>query len=133
MQSERCLILRKQESPNRDSLSYPYSYLNEYDLTPNQIIGEPKQEPIDFPTCIFQYYWIHEGIKDEVPWRALFEYKDNDGNIRYGFYIGECDYTGFDCRGSMRLYLSDKVDVLIEKALTDEDYRLYFQETLVFP
>lgn len=133
MQSSRSLILRQQSSPNIKSLSYPYLYINnniydEYDLTPQSIIGEPNQDTIDFPSCVTNYYWIHEGINDEVPWRALFsyEYKDKSG---YGFFIAECDYTGFDCRGDMRLYLSDKVEVLIEKAFTDEDYRIYYSAT----
>jgi hypothetical protein len=129
MQTERSLELRQQNSPDFNHLKYPYSYLYEYDLTPTQIIGEPKQNSIDFPSCITHYYWIHEGINDEVPWRALFRYEDKDGNYRYGFYIGECDYTGFDCRGSMNIYLSDSVEVLIEKAFTDEDYRLYIKDT----
>jgi hypothetical protein len=129
MQSDRSFILRRQSFINLEWLSYPYFYLNEYDLTPESIIGEPKQDPIDFPSCITNYYWIYEGINDEVPWRALFEYKNKDGDSGYGFYIGECDYTGFDCRGSMRLYLSDKIEVLIEKAFTNEDYRVYLETT----
>jgi hypothetical protein len=71
MQTERSLELRQQKSPDLKWLEYPYFYLNEYDLTPRQIIGEPKQNSIDFPSCISHYYWIHEGINDEVPWRAL--------------------------------------------------------------
>ena len=129
MYSNRSLVLRRQSSINLEWLSYPYSYLNEYDLTPESIIGEPKQDLIDFPSCITNYYWIHEGINDEVPWRALFEYKNKDGDIGYGFYIGECDYTGFDCRGSMRLYISSKIEVLIEKAFSNEDYRVYLKDT----
>ena len=133
MQSSRSLVLRQQSSPDINSLSYPYLYIKkkyyeEYDLTPLSIIGEPDQDTIDFPSCVTHYYWIHEGINDEVPWRALFSYEYN-GKTGYGFYIAECDYTGFDCRGDMRLYLSDKVEVLIEKAFTDEDYRIYYSET----
>ena len=121
---------RRQDNAKRELLEYPYSFLNEYDLKPEEIIGEPVEDYIDFPTCITHYYWIHEGVNDEVPWRALFRYVDNNGKTRYGLYIGECDYTGFDCRGTMRLYVSDFIEVLIEKALTDEDYRLYISETI---
>ena len=132
MQASRSLVLRQQSSPDIKSLSYPYLYINniydEYDLTPLSIIGEPEQDTIDFPSCVTHYYWIHEGINDEVPWRALFSY-EYKGKTGYGFYIAECDYTGFDCSGDMRLYLSDKVEVLIEKAFTDEDYRIYYSET----
>lgn len=131
IRNERSFELRQQISPDVEWLSYPYSYLNEYDLTPKQIIGEHVEEEIDFPSCVSHYYWIHKGLNDEMPWRSLFGYYDNDkGKYRYGFYIGECDYTGFDCQGSMRIYLSDRIDVLIEKAFTDEDYRLYILATI---
>ena len=56
---------------------------------------------------------------------ALFQYKDRNGRARYGFYSGECGYTGFDCQGCMELYVSDRYDVLIMKALPDRDYTLY--------
>lgn len=120
---------RQQYSPNIESLDYPYFYLEEYDLTPKQMIGEPIEESIDFPSCINHYYWIYEGQNDEFPWRSLFRYVDKYGKERYGFYLGECDYTGFDCQGSMRLYVSDRFDIIIEKALTDQDYKLYISDT----
>lgn len=136
MQSPRITSIRHQTSPDKTKLEYPYSFINskqypEYqNLSPKKIIGEPTEEKIDFPSCVSHYYWIHEGRNDEVPWRALFTYVDENGKKRYGFYLGECDYTGFDCRGSMYLYVSDRIDVLIEKAFTNEDYRLYLLETL---
>lgn len=122
---ERSLELRQQNDPDVNWLTYPYSYLHEYDLTPKKIIGEPKEKKINFPSCVYYYYWIHEGVKDEIPWRALFGYYDDEkGKYRYGFYIG------FDCQGNMNIYLSDRIDVLIEKVFTDEDYRLYILNTL---
>jgi len=126
---ERDLNLRQQINPDKECLKYPYIY--EYDLTPSLMFNEPVEEPIDFPKCVIHYYWIHEGISDEVPWRALFQYRDNTGQVRYGFYLGECDYTGFDCDGTMRLFISDKIDTLIEKAFTNQDYFLYVNETHV--
>lgn len=129
----RVLSVRQQENINIKDLSYPYSYLDDYDLTPKRIIGEPYssyEECIDFPNCVTHYYWIHKGTNDEDAWRAVFGYVDKSNNIRYGFYKGECDYTGFDCRGDMELYVSDRYDVLIEKALSDRDYSLYIEETL---
>jgi hypothetical protein len=130
IKTDRIVCFRQQDNPNEESLKYPYSYLHEYDLTPQKIIGESSEENIDFPSCINHYYWIYEGVNDEVPWRTLFNYLDKNRKTRYGFYIGECDYTGFDCRGSMRLYVSDNLDVLIQKAFTNEDYRLYILETV---
>ena len=121
---------RQQVNTNKDSLVYPYTYIDDYDLTPRAMIGEMTEDSIDFPSCVTHYYWIHEGVNDEVPWRSLFRYvyKDKTG---YGFYIGKCDYTGFDCcvGSSMRLYVSDNMYVLIQKALTDQDYSLYIKET----
>jgi hypothetical protein len=126
---QRQLEVRQQASYKLEWLEYPYRYLNEFDLTPIQIVGEMPEERIDFPSCVTHYYWIHEGKNDEIPWRALFKYVDKHGKERYGFYLGECDYTGFDCRGDMRLYVSDETQVLIQKAFTDEDYRLYIRDT----
>jgi hypothetical protein len=125
----RLFTKRQQKTPKLEDLEYPYFYLNEYDLTPTQIIGEKQEELIDFPSCITHYYWIHEGENDCYPWRALFKYIDKYNKERYGFYLGECDYTGFDCKGSMRLYLSDNLEILIEKSMTDQDYKFYIQET----
>jgi hypothetical protein len=129
---ERITCIRQQESPDPTLLEYPFLYLSEYRHTPRQIIGEPTEEneiPY-FPECISHYYWIHQGINDEDAWRALFQYYDkNTNSYRYGFYLGECDYTGFDCQGSMNLYVSDRYEVLIERALGDHDYLLYIEET----
>ena len=132
---QREFTLRQQPSPNPDCLQYPFYFIFNrwYDTTPLQLIGEPDEERIDFPNCVTHYYWIHEGINDEVPWRALFRYVDSrlNNKERYGFYIGECDNSGFDCRGDMRIYVSDNMNTLIQKALTDADYRLYIEETII--
>jgi hypothetical protein len=68
-------------------------------------------------------------MNDQDAWRALFEYKDENEKRRYGFYAGECGYTGFDCTGCMELYVSDRYEVLIMKALSDYDYSLYMRST----
>ncbi len=130
---ERITTIRQQQYPDPKALEYPFDYLNEYRLTPRSIIGEPYEEKKleDFPNCISHYYWIHEGRNDEDAWRALFQYYDTNKNeYRYGFYIGECDYTGFDCQGSMDIYVADDYSVLIQRALADSDYALYIEETL---
>jgi len=129
---ERLTPIRQQPSPDPEWLRYPFLYLSEYRRTPRPIVGEPHddREIRDFPACVTHYYWIHEGANDEDAWRALFQYEDkNTGTQRYGFYIGECDYTGFDCQGSMDLYVADRYDVLIERAMGDRDYSLYLKET----
>jgi hypothetical protein len=129
---ERLTHIRQQPSPDPEWLEYPFLYLSEYRRTPRPIVGEPHddREIRDFPACVTHYYWIHEGRNDVDAWRALFQYEDkNTGTQRYGFYIGECDYTGFDCQGSMDLYVADRYDVLIERAMGDRDYSLYLKET----
>ncbi len=125
----RELCFRQQENIDLTDLNHPYSYLNDYDLTPKIMIGESQEDRIDFPKCVIHYYWIHRGTNDEDAWRALFRYVDIFNKIRYGFYKGECDYTGFDCQGDMELYVSDNYDILINKALSDRDYNLYIRET----
>ena len=126
--------IRQQARPDTRSLKYPYSFLppfnDEYfDLLPKAMFGEPREQRIDFPSCVTRYHWIHAGMNDEDAWRALFQYKDEHERTRYGFYAGECGYTGFDCTGCMELYVSDRYDVLIMKALSDRDYRLYVRGT----
>jgi hypothetical protein len=121
--------VRQMLNPNVLDMEYPYSYLHEYDLNPKIMIGEPIEDSIDFPSCVTHYYWIHKGVHDEDSWRVLFRYYDREGKARYGFYVGECDYTGFDCRGDMELYVSDRYDILIDKALSDRDYAYYIMET----
>jgi len=128
----RITSIRQQDSPDPAWLRYPFNYLSEYCLIPRQIFGEPSEDNViqDFPECISHYYWIHQGINDEDAWRTLFQFYDKNTNeYRYGFYIGECDYTGFDCQGSMNLYVSDHYEVLIQRALGDRDYSLYIEET----
>ncbi len=125
----RELGFRQQENPDLDDLEDPFVYIDEYDLSPKKMIGEVHRECKNFPNCVTHYYWIHRGRNDEDSWRALFRYQDEDGNTMYGFYLGECDYTGFDCEGSMELYTSDSYDTLIEKAFDNWDYTLYMRET----
>jgi hypothetical protein len=120
---------RQQVGPNTRSLEYPYSFIEYYNLVPKAMIGEPREQRIDFPSCVTRYYWIHAGMNDQDAWRALFEYKDENERRRYGFYAGECGYTGFDCTGCMELYVSDRYEVLIMKALSDYDYSLYMRST----
>jgi hypothetical protein len=127
----RELVFRQQENPNLENLKEPFLYLNEYNLYPKIMIGEKYYDCKDFPNCVTHYYWIHKGKNDEDSWRTLFKYKDEEGNNMYGFYVAECDYTGFDCQGQMEIYTSDKYEVLIDKAFDDWDYILYMKETSI--
>jgi hypothetical protein len=50
---------RQQVGPNTRSLEYPYSFIEYYNLVPKAMIGEPREQRIDFPSCVTRYYWIH--------------------------------------------------------------------------
>lgn len=119
--------LRQQEDPDDAWLEYPYSFLADgYIEYPMTLVCQEEPEDIgDFPNNVDQYYWIHEGANDEEPWITLCKLR----NGVYVFYKGECDYTGFDCQGSMELYASKNPSELIEYAMTISDYRLYILET----
>jgi hypothetical protein len=121
----RIFTLRQQENPDPMWIEYPFSYLTAYAVEPKPIPGQPAEEIGDFPYNIAHYYWIHEGQNDEEPWLTLCRLK----NGVYVFYKGECDYTGFDCQGSMELYASKNHAVLIQMAMSESDYTKYIADT----
>ena len=121
----RIFTLRQQESPDPAWLEYPFSYLPDYDMEPDMIPGQSAEDIGDFPNNITHYYWIHEGENDEEPWLAVCRL---DNGV-YVFYKGECDYTGFDCQGSMRIYASKDPAVLIQMAMCESDYTNYIADT----
>ncbi len=110
-----------------ESLEYPYSFLRngEYDRTVNPIPGQAEEDIGTFPDNVTHYYWIHEGENDEEPWLALCRLT----NDVFVFYKGECDYTGFDCQGHMKIYASRDPNILSKYAMTSEDYSKYMKET----
>lgn len=128
----RQLQLRRQEnvSENVATLEYPFSFLQsgEYSRECSPIPGEPEEDIENFPENIAEYFWIHQGENDEEPWLCLCKLT----NDLYVFYKGECDYTGFDCQGDMKLYASKDPNILIQYAMTSTDYDLYIYETRVF-
>ncbi len=99
-------------------LQYPFSYINKEE---NYIIsdictGLINEEPInigDFPNNISEYYWVHEGENEEEDWHLLCKINTDDNSSAYIYYTASCDYTGFDCRGSMRIYISRNAKSLI--------------------
>ena len=40
-----------------------------------------------------------------------------------------CDYTGFDCRGGMKLYISSKLKTLVKMAMDDKNRTKYLDFT----
>ena len=121
----RSLVIRQQENPDPACLEYPFSEIGSFDMTPKMIPGQPTEDIGNFPNNVEHYYWIHEGQNDEEPWFTICRLT----NGVYVFYKGECDYTGFDCQGSMELYASKDPAVLIHMAMGEWDYTKYIEDT----
>ncbi len=112
-------------------MSYPYGYINdEYETRYNlenirrHIFIEKKEESAevgDFPKNIRRHFWVSCGERDERPWISCGQLN----NDAYFFYTGSCDYTGFDCQGGMRLYVSKKWENIVDHAMTQGDYEEY--------
>jgi hypothetical protein len=104
---------------NRKALEYPFSFINSNDIyyKPSEICtGLVDEEPIDigdFPNNINEYYWIHEGTNDEENWHLLCKVTAADGKDAYVYYTAGCDYTGFDCQGDMKIYISRNAPALL--------------------
>lgn len=124
---KRDLDLIKQEGVEDliECLEYPFSCIDYYyDLELSEIPGQPLEDIGDFPHNIKEYYWIFPGANDWNPWMTLCRL-DNDV---YVFYKGECDYTGFDCQGSMEIYASKDPSVLIHQGMGNWDYDMYMED-----
>lgn len=113
--------------PNTTLLDEPYTYLNEspeYEVA--SIIRRPPVDNDtlsagDFPANVAEYYWIRGGEHDEQPWCAL-------GRLKTGVYFyftAWCDYTGFDCRGGMNLWLSKTRESVISHGMNDSERAEY--------
>ena len=130
------------ESPNSDALEYPLSFLEKSSReTPRfdslcqnysvkafceGLLGEDAFDVGDFPRNITEYYWIHQGVNDETPWYLLCGINAPTGPA-YAFYTAACDYTGFDCQGGMRMWVSRDAKNLFY-SLTEEQRRMCLEE-----
>jgi hypothetical protein len=108
-------------------LEYPFEFIRngEYDRVTQEIPGQTSEEIGMFPDNIAEYYWISEGENDEKPWLVLCKLT----NGVYVFYKGECDYTGFDCQGHMKIYASKDHSVLTLYGMSGEEYHKYYKDT----
>jgi hypothetical protein len=104
---------------NLKALEYPFSFINNNDIyyKPSEICtGLVNEEPInigDFPNNIVEYYWIHEGTNDEENWHLFCKVITKEGEEAYVYYTAGCDYTGFDCQGDMKIYISRNAPALL--------------------
>jgi hypothetical protein len=107
-------------NPDTSKLDYPFEFIDIYDPT-EFIRGIPtdtdKSDPGDFPNNITEYYWIREGENDGDAWELLCKL-DNDC---YVFYSASCDYTGFDCQGGMKAYISKDKNTLFYMGMSEEE------------
>ena len=112
------------------AFEYPFSFLNtgnkdkRYEL--KNIIKmmfnknmKPEKMNINkfyFPKNIIEVFWFEKGIPDEKPWQfiGIAGYKNKK---KFVYYIADSDYTGFDCQGDMKLYVSRSLRRLLRKAV----------------
>lgn len=90
-----------------------------------------KPEPINlkhinFPDDIENVYYFEEGENDFKPWNFIGNMKCKN-ECYYVHYNAECDYTGFDCQGMMRLYISKYLDRIIKFAVDDKFMQMYIK------
>lgn len=76
---------------------------------------------LNFPQGIVEVYDYQEGIHDEKDWYFIGKVKYDDG-YKYISYVAFADYTGFDCQGSMKLYISKSFDRIKHYAVVDRNY-----------
>ena len=129
---KRLLGFRKQEDASLIALHYPFGYLRSGEYILADIITPlAMQQDIDvgdFPSNVAEVVWAHEGVKDEEPWYAFARLTSG----LYVYYTAWCDYTGFDCRGGMKLYCSRNRATLIQFAMEERAYQQYLKETVWF-
>lgn len=68
-----------------------------------------------FPHNIEAVYYYEIGWNDGDDWRLIGVLDDGT----YFYFEAGCDYTGFDCQGFMRLYLSMDMDDLLDRAVKE--------------
>jgi len=117
---------KNMEKPNANWYKYPFSEINNnyYDYGINliftKLIGQNEtfKDAENFPNNIKTYIWGQKGENDAEDWILLCKLT----NGKYAYFIAWCDYTGFDCSGGMKLYISSKLDMLVNMAM-DDKYR----------
>jgi hypothetical protein len=83
-----------------------------------------KSEKIDMsetkiPRDILKVFWYKEGKNDEEPWYFIGKIKCKDKN-KYVYYQAWCDYTGFDCQGGMKMYVSRSLTKILSMAIESD-------------
>ena len=115
-----------------NAFEYPFGFINckgisKYDMEDFSVImfdNNLKSEDIDvksiiFPNDIIDVYWYEEGKNDEEPWQFIGKIKYKESHC-YVYYIADCDYTGFDCQGAMKLYISEYLSRILNNAVSSK-------------
>lgn len=133
--------IRKQENVAEiaECLEYPFSCISQptdqsydygysYETIRRAIVVETPEEQADgsgFPHNIKEYFWVQEGENEGDEWLALGQLE----NGAFFYFTGCCDYTGFDCQGDMRLWVSNSFQNILEHAMEPWHYEKYLKQT----
>lgn len=126
---------RQQRHPNIRCLDEPFSYVKEYALKATPIPGDEISREeyyadfTDFQKLIDHYFWVKEGENDGQPWKCLVKIDDGVSGGTYAYFEAGCDYTGFDCEGWMKVWVSQSYQTLVKFAMNEATYQQYFQDT----
>jgi hypothetical protein len=125
-------------NPSINNLEYPFSFISQTENdTALYIINDfirpiptdtDKSDPGNFPNNITEYYWIREGENDGQAWELLCKL-DNDC---YVFYTASCDYTGFDCQGFMKAYISKDKNAIFYMGMNEEERKRCLQDKNIY-
>ena len=85
---------------------------------------------INFPEDITEVYGYHEGKNDVDPWHFVGKIKYKQ-SYKYLYYIGEADNTGFDCQGSMKMYISKSLKRILKYAIEENTYHDLYKTMMV--
>lgn len=126
-------------TPDKSALEYPFSYIKgsenncdgfawgwDTNNFTEGVLSEEKCDAGNFPNNIVEFYWIHEGHNDEDAWELLC--KLDNGN--FAFYSAWCDYTGFDCRGGMKLIVSKDLRRLFYEGMSQRNREICFKDKM---
>jgi len=112
--------------PSKEAFEYPFSFIEDnavgYYLKdilvplPTEGMKTVFEDPGNFPHNIQVYLFGRKRENDVSDWDLLC-LLDN-GN--YAYYTAGCDYTGFDCRGEMKLYVAKTLGKLVDMAMPQE-------------
>jgi len=121
--------------PSKEAFEYPFSFIEDnavgYYLKdilvplPTEGMKTVFEDPGNFPHNIQVYLFGREGENDVSDWDLLC-LLDN-GN--YAYYTAGCDYTGFDCQGSVDFYFSQCLKSMILFGMTNRSRELLYKQT----